>query len=137
MSTLYVDSSALLKRVIAETESSALRSVLRQADGAGDLLTSSSLAWVEVWRALRRAGVDAVQPLALTALSGIAEFPLTQAVLVRARRVGNDSLRSLDAIHLASALAVGADTVLTYDDRLAESADAVGFVVLAPASGSP
>lgn len=132
MTILYVDTSALLKRVIVEAESSAVRAVLRRSDASGDLLTASSLAWVEVWRALRRAGVADVQPLALIALSGIAEFPLSDAVLARAQRVGKTSLRSLDAIHLASALAVGADSVLTYDDRLADSADAVGLVVLAP-----
>jgi predicted nucleic acid-binding protein len=41
-------------------------------------------------------------------------------------------LRSLDAIHLAAAIAVGADSLLTYDDRLASSAAAVGLNVLAP-----
>lgn len=132
MTTLYVDTSALLKRVIVEAESSAVRSLLRHADVSGHLMTASSLAWVEVWRALRRAGVVEVQPLARIALSGIAEFPLSDAVLVRARQVGGDALRSLDAIHLASALAVGADSLVTYDDRLAGSATALGFAVLAP-----
>lgn len=66
------------------------------------------------------------------ALAGIAEFPLSESVLVRARQAGDEGLRTLDAIHLASAVAVGADSVLTYDDRLAESAAAEGLAVLAP-----
>ncbi len=57
---------------------------------------------------------------------------LRDSVLVRARRVGYDELRPLDAIHLASALEIGADSILTYDDRLAESAAAVGLSVLTP-----
>lgn len=132
MTTVYVDTSGLLKRVVLEPESSALRVLLRKREADGDLLTASSLAWVEVWRALRRAGVPEVVDVASLALSGIAEFPLDERVLVRARRVGLDELRSLDAIHLAAAIAVGADAVLTYDARLATSAEAVGLSVLAP-----
>ncbi len=132
MTAVYVDTSALLKRVVIEAESPAVRSLLRDRDAAGDLLTASSLAWLEVWRSLRRAGVAELEATALSALSGIAKFPLTEALLVRARRVGHDTLRSLDAIHLASALAVGADSILTYDNRLAESAASLGLEILAP-----
>lgn len=132
MTTLYVDSSAVLKRVIVEAESAAVRTLLRDRDSAGDLLTASSLAWLEVWRSLRRAGVADVETAVDSALSGVAKFHLTDTVLVRARRVGYDALRSFDAIHLASALAVGAESILTYDDRLAESAAAAGLSVLAP-----
>jgi predicted nucleic acid-binding protein len=130
--TVYVDTSALLKRVVIEAGSSAVRTLLRDREGAGELLTASSLAWLEVWRALRRAGVSDLDALAESALSGIAEIPLDEDVLVRARRVGLDQLRSLDAIHLAAAIVVGADSLLTYDERLASSANAVGLNVLAP-----
>lgn len=132
MTVLYVDSSALLKRVVVEPESPAVRALLREQHLAGDLLTASSLAWLEVWRSLRRAAVTDVEDGVAAALSGIAEFALDGAVLQRARRVGADELRSLDAIHLASAVAVGADAILTYDGRLAEAAAAVGLAVLAP-----
>ena len=132
MTAYYVDSSALLKRVIIEAESSALRSLLRERDAAGDLLTASSLAWLEVWRSLRRAAVPDVETTAAAALSGIAEYPLNDATLLSARRVGSNSLRSLDAIHLASALAVAADSFVTYDDRLADAAASLGMAVLAP-----
>lgn len=132
MTTLYVDSSALLKRVFIEAESSAVRALLRQSNDAGDLLTASSLGWLEVWRALRRSGAADVPSFVARALAGIAEFPLSDEVLVRARRAGADGLRTLDAIHLSSAIAVGADSVLTYDDRLADAAAAAGIAVLAP-----
>ncbi len=132
MTTLYVDSSALLKRVVLEAESSAVRFLLREADADGDLITASSLAWLEVWRSLRRAGVADLAATVNSALSGVAMFRLRDTVLIRARRVGYDELRSLDAIHLASALDVGADSILTYDERLAESAASVGLNVLAP-----
>ena len=132
MSVMYVDTSALLKRVIVERESSAVRALLRRTHAAGDLLTSSSLAWLEVWRALRRLGLTNVPAVQRRAMSGIAEFPLADETLVRARRVGSDEVRSLDALHLAAALDVGADSLLTYDNRLAESAKAEGLRVLAP-----
>lgn len=133
MTVVYVDPSALLKRVIVEAESPAVRRVLRDQDTEGALLTSSSLAWVEVWRSLRRAAVSDLAATAQGALAGVAEFPLTEAVLTRARRVGPGDLRSLDAIHLASAIAVGAGSVLTYDDRLATAARSIGLAVVAPA----
>jgi predicted nucleic acid-binding protein len=132
VTTVYADTSALLKRVVLEPESDAVRALLRAREADGDLLVASSLAWLEIWRALRRARLPDVDALAESALSGNAEFPLDRAVLVRARRVGHDELRSLDAIHLAAAIAVGADSLLTYDERLATSATAVGLDVLAP-----
>jgi predicted nucleic acid-binding protein len=134
VTVVYVDSSALLKRVIVEAESSALRTLLRESDGAGDLLTASSLAWLEVWRSLRRAAVSDVATSVAAALSGVAEYALDDATLLAARRIGGNALRSLDAIHLASAVAVGADSLVTYDDRLADAAAGLGLAVLAPGS---
>jgi len=134
VTTLYVDTSALLKRVVVEPQSAAVKSLLRDADSSGDLLTASSLAWVEVWRALRRLGGLDVTAAAQDAVAGIAEFPLDDVILMRARQLGPDDLRSLDAIHLASAVAVGADSLVTYDARLAEAARGIGLPVLAPAA---
>lgn len=133
----YVDSSALLKRVVREDESVSLRAVLTDHHTAGDLLTASALAWVEVWRAVRRAApAGDVDDLAALALSGVAEVPLSDEVLDRARRIGPRPLRSLDALHLASAVGVNASVLLTYDDRLAAAADSVGLAVHTP-GGSP
>lgn len=132
MTVLYVDSSALLKRVVAEAESFAVRALLKERHLAGDLITASSLAWLEVWRSLRRTGVADVEEVVKAAMSGVAEHPLDEAVLQRARHVGAGELRSLDAIHLASAIAVGAESLLTYDTRLAGAAAALGLVALAP-----
>jgi predicted nucleic acid-binding protein len=132
LTVLYADASALLKRVVVEAESAAVRTLLSERHVAGDLLTSSSIAWLEVWRSLRRAAVADVESIAASALSGVAEFPLDDLLLRRACRVGADELRSLDAIHLASAIVVRADAILTYDLRLADAAAAAGLEVLAP-----
>jgi predicted nucleic acid-binding protein len=134
---VYVDTSALLKRVFDESETVAVADALRVHAARRDLLTSSSLSWVEVWRALRRASRFipglVTEAWASDALSGIAELPLTSEVLASARSVGSDVLRSLDAIHLAAALAIDANIVMTFDDRLAAAAEASGLTVLAPA----
>lgn len=132
MTTLYLDTSALLKRVVVEPQSAAVKVLIRDADFSGDLLTASSLAWVEVWRALRRIGGLDVATAAQHAVAGITEFPLDDTILARARQVGTDDLRSLDAIHLASAIAVGADSLVTYDARLAAAARTIGMSVIAP-----
>lgn len=132
MTIVYADTSALLKRVLIEPQSDALRTVLRERHDAGDVLASSSLAWLEVYRSLRRLQTMDLELLASSALSGIVEIPLTEAALTQARRVGPETLRSLDAIHLTAAVAVGATSMLTYDDRLGGAANLLGFEVLAP-----
>ncbi|WP_375477705.1 type II toxin-antitoxin system VapC family toxin [uncultured Jatrophihabitans sp.] len=126
MTNLYVDTSALLKRVFIETESAQVRAILRSRNAAGDLLASSALAWVEVSRALLRAGVTDAGTALNTACSGIARQPLDSATLTRARTIGAAYLRSLDAIHLAAAITLGAVEILTFDQRLAEAAETVG-----------
>ena len=132
MSILYVDTSALLKRVVSEANSPNVREEFRQHHLDGDLLVSSSLAWLEVWRALRRLQFEDVAAGVSAALSGVGELPLSDGILRRARKVGTESLRSLDAIHLASALSAGAESLMTFDLRLAQAADAIGVTVLQP-----
>ena len=133
---VYLDSSALIKRVFREPESEAIVATLERYVGGGAALYSSSLAWVEVGRALR-ARADDEAPATLAdymdvALSGIAEYPMTEAVVSLARRIGSPRLRSLDAIHLAAATIVDADIVLAYDGRLLSVASELGFVTVSP-----
>lgn len=56
VTVIYADTSALLKRIVAEPESAAVRRLLAEQVAAGDVIAASSLAWLEVWRSLRRAG---------------------------------------------------------------------------------
>jgi predicted nucleic acid-binding protein len=126
LTSLYVDTSALLKRVFIESESAQVRALLRSRNAAGHLLASSALAWVEVSRALLRAGVPDARTVLDTACSGIARHPLDPATLTRAHTIGPAHLKPLHAIHLSAALALGAVEILTFDHRLAEAAEAVG-----------
>lgn len=131
---VYVDSSAAVKRAIAEDESDAVERVLREYTEDGDALVTTSLAWVEVSRALRRCGADRdlVGRAMEQALSGIADRPVTADVISLARRIEPVELRSLDAIHLATAILLDVDVVVGYDQRLTQAAMGAGFTVVAP-----
>jgi predicted nucleic acid-binding protein len=134
---IYVDSSALVKLIFAEAESSALRAFLADRVATGDQLLSSSIAWVEVGRAVRsRIDVDDLGLVARAtdvALEGVDEVVVSEQVVSIGRRVGPPTLRSLDALHVASAIAVSADRVVAYDTRLIAAAHELGFETVAPA----
>lgn len=130
---IYVDSGALLKRVFAEAESAALLSALSGYLDEDASLVSSSLAWVEVSRAVGTAAVGdttlRVEGLTDTALSGIRLQPISAEVVALARRLTPPTLRSLGSIHLASALLIDADLLIAYDQRLLEAAQHHGLPV--------
>lgn len=135
---LYFDTSALIKRVISEAESLALVEFVDQHQKRDDLLASSSLTWIEISRAIRSRFPAAEVQVAATvedAMSGIAERSMAADVVSLARRVDPALLRSLDAIHLASAILVDADVVVTYDDRLADACQRNAFAVASPGRG--
>jgi predicted nucleic acid-binding protein len=127
---VYLDSSAIVKLVVAEPESGALR---RYLAGHGERV-ASGLARVEVVRALRRVHGNARAPLrrAEEVLGGIALVAVDDPVLRDAAALGPRGLRSLDAIHLATALSMhGIEAVVTYDRRLSTAAAEAGFEVAA------
>ncbi|MHB8571526.1 MAG: type II toxin-antitoxin system VapC family toxin [Candidatus Dormibacteria bacterium] len=126
---LYLDSSALVKLVVREPESTALRRLLtRRAAHA-----TSVLARVEVLRAIRRSEPSRL-PAARTALGKLAAVELTDEVQRIASQLNPAGLRTLDAIHLASALVFGAelDGLVTYDRRMMDAAASQGIEVLDP-----
>jgi len=131
---VYVDSSALVKRVIQEGESDSLTDTLDEHYQRGDLLASSSLAWVEVSRVLlaRAKSVETAGDLIEAAMSGIDERSMSADVISVARRIEPLVLRSLDAIHLATAVLIDADLVMTYDARLADACRRNALAVAAP-----
>ena len=118
---VYLDSSALVKLVVPEPETSGLMSFL----AAWPDRVSSVLARVEVLRALRRAKASrSVRRRAHRVLSHIALVRIDDGLLETATRAGPPELRSLDAIHLATARSVEDDLagVVTYDTRLGRAA---------------
>ncbi len=133
---VYVDSSALIKRAIDEPESADLEAALDRFMSDRDILFASSLATVEVGRAIRSRLDDespaSVADLIEVALGGVAECVMSSQVVGVARRLGPTSLRSLDAIHLATASIVAADLVIAYDPRLLRAAQELGFRTSSP-----
>ncbi|TCC40853.1 type II toxin-antitoxin system VapC family toxin [Kribbella speibonae] len=131
---VYFDSSALIKRVVAEEESDDLVDFLDARYEQGDVLASSSLAWVEVSRVVLarvRTPADAGE-LIDGAMSGIDERQLTTEVISVARRIEPLILRSPDALHLATAVLIDADLVVTYDERLADACRRNALAVASP-----
>lgn len=128
---LYLDTSAIVKLVLPEPETEEL---LRLLSDRPERVTSA-LARVEVLRAVRRAGEDgAVFRRAEEVLARLGLIEIGPAILNAAARLEPRRLRSLDAIHLATALSLGEHLggISTYDSRLAEAAEANGVEVLAP-----
>lgn len=127
----YVDTSALVKLVVAEPETEALRSWL--ADRPRDPI-ACDLVRTELMRAVRRAAPDRAAR-ARDVLDAITLCEVTSAVFEAAGRLEPAALRSLDAIHLAAALDLGDDLegLVTYDMRLAEAAATLGIRVIVPA----
>ncbi len=128
---IYLDSSAVLKVLIEEQESAALEIWITAQAGAP--MVTSTLAKVEVLRACRRLNAEAL-PAAAALLAELDLIPLTTDVVDQAAEVGGPLLRSLDAIHLASALSIGADLAafVCYDRRLLEAASAAGLEAVHP-----
>jgi predicted nucleic acid-binding protein len=126
---VYADSSALVKLTISEPESVALREFV----DAGDFeLTTSVLALVEVQRGARLAEPANGSRSARELLDRVLLIDLDRDLLQEAVSFTSAQVRSLDAIHLVSALMVGARQMLVYDRRLAEAAAAAGLEVLSP-----
>ena len=127
---LYLDSSAIVKLVIAEPESSALRRYLRRRRP----LVSSALARAEVARALLPLGEPALRR-GEEVLARLELIRVSDRILAGAGSLLPAELRPLDAIHLASAEQFGSDlrAFVTYDERLAAAAAARGFRVIGPA----
>jgi predicted nucleic acid-binding protein len=135
VAVFYADSSALVKLVRDEPESSALRVFLADAD-----LVSSELILTEIPRAVRRAaGDDPALPLDLlleragVVLEAVALRPLDRALLAAAGALAEPALRALDAIHVASAVDLHpVDTFVTYDERQGAAARLAGLRTMAP-----
>ena len=126
----YLETSAAVKLVVAERGSTALRRWLVSRD---DRMMSSDLLRTELLRTTRRAAPEAMEQ-ARAVLDSLLLVTLSASVCERATLLEPEVLRSLDALHLASALEVGDELegVITYDRRLREGAQALGITVHAP-----
>lgn len=126
---VYLDSSAIVKLAAREPESAALLRFLRRRRA----LLSSALARTEVSRALLPLGRDAVER-GNQALASIDLVRVSDRILRVAGALLPPDLRSLDAIHLATAQELRDELarIVTYDDRMSAAAKMLGFAVASP-----
>ncbi|MEM9615001.1 MAG: type II toxin-antitoxin system VapC family toxin [Actinomycetota bacterium] len=127
----YLDTSALVKLVVAEAETDALREWLGEEDRRP---VASDLVRTELMRAVRRVAPDRLVRVR-EVLDGLTLVELSTSVFHEAGRLEPPELRSLDALHLAAALSLGDDLdgIVAYDDRLVAAAEAHGIPALGPA----
>lgn len=132
MSVAYFDTSALVKLVVRETETAALLRWIRQPD-APQTMTTSMLVRVELVRAARRHSSAAAEKAGLV-LDGLDQVAMTPDILTEAGALSPATLRTLDAIHLATAHRVGSSLAafVAYDRRLLEAAASAGLPVVDP-----
>ena len=129
---IYLDSAAVVKLVHAEAESQALRDWLSLRSSLD--WTSSALIEVETVRALARHAPEAISRLP-PILDLMMLVEITPEVRALAQQVTPPAVRTLDAIHLATALRMSEQltSFVTYDRRLADAATAAGLAVDSPA----
>ncbi len=127
---VYLDTSAFLKLIVAESQSFQLRKRLLNFPTR----TSATLLKTETIRALRRSRNDHLIRKANRLFTSIHFIRLDDPLLEAAGHIDPVELRSLDAIHLGAALAVGMDlgAIFTYDARLKKAALLRGFKVESP-----
>jgi len=130
LSALYLDTSAFVKLAVEESETAALRQFL--ADRALRRV-SSALLRTEALRAVRHLGPDALASVR-EAIRRVDLVAIDDRILDAAGTLEPRVLRTLDAIHLATAMAMGddLDAIVTYDDRMVEAAGLLGLLVSAP-----
>lgn len=130
MTARYLDSSAFVKLVVDEAESEALRAYLDQGTGR---FIASTLLRTEALRAVHHLGPDALE-LVRDGLRRVDLIGVDDRILDVAGSLEPSILRTLDAIHLATALFVGddLDAIVTYDSRMIEATRSLGLKVASP-----
>lgn len=127
---ILLDTSALAKLLVEETESPALRTALAGEAAAGQIFAISRVALIE----LRRLGIRLNLPIenVEAVLRPFRVLRLSEAMMQLAARLPHPHLGTLDALHVATALAAEASGLITYDARQGEAADAEGLAVARP-----
>jgi predicted nucleic acid-binding protein len=132
----YLDSSAIVKFAVVEQETAALVQWRTDLDPNDALMTCES-AVAEVLRAVRR--VEGDVEVALAHLDSLEQVVVDRDLMLAAGNLDPVHMRTLDAVHLAAALAAGEELsgIVTYDARMAGAAAHLGLTTLAPGAQSP
>jgi uncharacterized protein len=130
LSALYLDASAFVKLVVEDAETAAVRAFVASSTARR---TSSALLRTESLRAVRRLGPDALATVR-EGLRRVDLIAIDDRILDVAGMLEPQVLRTLDAIHIATALAVGDDleSIVTYDGRMIDAARLMGLPTATP-----
>jgi predicted nucleic acid-binding protein len=130
LSAAYLDSSAFVKLVVEEAGSAAVRAFLADHHARR---VSSALLRTESLRAVRHLGPDALATVR-EGLRRVDLIGIDDRILDAAGTLEPQVLRTLDALHLATAMAVGddLDVIVTYDERMVDAARLLGLSTVTP-----
>lgn len=128
MSLWYLDTSAALKLVVEEAASRALAQLI---DREKPDLVACLLLETEMRRAAQREA-PLTQSLVSEFLEGVGLYEVPASLFREAAVLPGAQLRSVDGLHLAAAIRIGVDRIVTYDERLADCARSLGLSVIAP-----
>jgi uncharacterized protein len=132
MTAVYLDTSAAAKLLVEETESGALAQYLDQSnvEAVACLLLEAELRRFAVRHGIPQQEVTAI-------LDSVSLYDMPHSLYYEAGILPGQHLRSLDALHLVAAVRLGTDVVVTYDNRMQESAADLGLEVLAISTNGP
>jgi hypothetical protein len=125
---VYVETSAAAKLLKREPESAVVREFIAQVIDDDDLVVSGRILETELRRIAVRQGIDQNKASEVLELLDVLEHDRSQ--FRQAGAIGGEQVRSLEALHLAAAMRVGADAMLTFDERLERACELVGLPVL-------
>jgi predicted nucleic acid-binding protein len=125
---VYMETSAAAKLLKREPESAAVREFNARLIDDEHLVVTGRMLETELRRLAVRKGIDQEKA---SEILDVLEHDRSQ--FRQAGTIGGDQVRSLDALHLAAALRVGADAMITFDERLKRACELVGLPVLSVA----
>ncbi len=128
---VYVETSAAAKLLKRGPESAAVREFIARLIDDEHLVVTGRMLETELRRLAVRQGIDQEKASEILDLLDVLEHDRSQ--FRQAGTIGGDQVRSLDALHLAAALRVGADAMITFDERLKRACELVGLPVLSVA----
>ncbi|MCX6415464.1 MAG: PIN domain-containing protein [Actinobacteria bacterium] len=123
-----METSAAAKLLKREPESAAVREFIARLIDDEHLVVTGRMLETELRRLAVRQGIDQEKA---SEILDVLEHDRSQ--FRQAGTIGGDQVRSLDALHLAAALRVGADAMITFDERLKRACELVGLPVLSVA----
>lgn len=127
---IYLESSAAVKLMLSEAESGALAQYCNELVSDDNTLVTGAITETELRRAAERARIPQVTATAILDRLDVAD--MERSIFTSAGVLSGAQLRSLDALHVAAALYLNAEMLISYDHRQIEAATANGLHTVSP-----